>query len=78
MLYMKKNIYINISDVDPMHRGAFCQFPFRWIYYTAILVNPTRQNAPLCNARLLKRLERKLVVKKVFKSTENGKFTFCL
>ena len=30
------------------------------------------------NARLLKRLERKLVVKKVLKSTENGKFTFCL
>ena len=23
-----------------IHRGAFCQFPFRWIYYAAILVNP--------------------------------------
>ena len=23
-----------------LNRGAFCPFPFRWIYYTAIVVNP--------------------------------------
>ena len=22
-----------MKNIKPMHRGAFCQFPFRWIYY---------------------------------------------
>ena len=28
-----------------LHRGGFCQFPFRWIYYfCAIVVNPPERN----------------------------------
>ena len=23
----------HICDIESMHRGAFCQFSFRWIYY---------------------------------------------
>ena len=22
-----------LDHIEPLHRGAFCQFPFRWIYY---------------------------------------------
>ena len=29
-LYLKDN---HLSFLDPLHRGAFCQFPLRWIYY---------------------------------------------
>ena len=44
-LVHKPNICSNLSSAkntlefwvcelsQPMHRGAFCQFPFRWIYY---------------------------------------------
>ena len=35
----------------PLHRGVFCQFPFRWIYYygsNKSTGNETDKNAPLC------------------------------
>ena len=27
------NLYLHYKKCQPLHRGAFCQFPFRWIYY---------------------------------------------
>ena len=39
--------WINLS----LHRGAFCQFPFRWIYYSPSSKSNRKgnwQNAPLC------------------------------
>ena len=31
-----KKVEYNIQymPIGPLHRGAFCQFPFRWIYYS--------------------------------------------
>ena len=33
-----------------VHRGAFCLFPFQWIYYYGIHRKGNWQNAPLCSA----------------------------
>ena len=55
----KKSVPSNIIDkplvFSPLHRGAFFQFPFRWIYYygSLIKVPPERKLAkrtsvPLC------------------------------
>ena len=36
---------------NAMHRGAFCQFPFRWIYHydsNEYTGKETEKNTPLC------------------------------
>ena len=39
--YFAKNAS-NFSDLWkwPLHMGAFCQFPFRWIYYCLVVIPP--------------------------------------
>ena len=32
-LESQKLTYRKVASSRPVHRGAFCQFPFRWIYY---------------------------------------------
>ena len=44
-----------------MHRGAFCQFPFRWIYYchsSKLTRKKNWQNAPLCSVLYVVLYER--------------------
>ena len=51
--YLKKHSLIKNSSDLSLHRGAFCQFPFRWIYYYGSNNNHRKgnwQNAPLCTA----------------------------
>ena len=43
---------IILAKIRLLHRGAFCQFPFRWIYYygsNESTGKETGKNAPLCD-----------------------------